>query len=112
MKKFFAIAALMLCASAASAQPVDDQPQQPMGWIYGRYLLCMNDICVISVQADGVNVRDRPNGHAFASLVNGTPMIPLEGYGHGQWILVAPGCSLRPTGVWSDTAGVPLLTCD
>jgi hypothetical protein len=111
MKKFLAAAAFLLCASAASAQPIDDQPQQPMGWIYGRYLVCVDDQCAISVQADGVNVRHRPNGHTFAALVNGTPIFPLSDT-WGRWVLIAPGCPLRPTGVWSDTAGVPLLTCD
>jgi hypothetical protein len=39
------------------------------------------------------------------SLVNGTPLIPLQK--QGDWLLIAPACDLTPTWAWSWNAGAP-----
>jgi len=64
---------------------------------------------VVSVAADGLNVRTVPNGYPVMSLVNGVPLIPLQR--DGNWLLVAAACDLTPTFAWSWTAGVPLNRC-
>jgi hypothetical protein len=64
---------------------------------------------MVTVAADGLNVRAAPNGPPVMALVNGTPLIPLRSA--GDWVLVAAGCSLTPTFLWSWTAGVPLNRC-
>ena len=66
---------------------------------------------VVNVPADGLNVRAAPDGAspAVMSLVNGVPLVPLDR--RGDWLLVAAGCDLTPTWVWSWTAGVPLMRC-
>jgi hypothetical protein len=64
---------------------------------------------VVNVDAAGLNVRTAPNGYPVMSLVNGTPLIPLQHA--GNWLLVAPACDLTPTWAWSWTAGVPLNRC-
>jgi hypothetical protein len=64
---------------------------------------------VVNVPADGLNVRTAPNGYPVMSLVNGTPLIPLQK--QGDWLLVAPACDLTPTWAWSWNAGVPLNRC-
>jgi hypothetical protein len=61
--------------------------------------------CYISVPAAGANVRTLSNGNAFLALVNGVPLVVLQQ--SGKWLLVATDCDLKPTGVWSDTHGVP-----
>ena len=61
------------------------------------------------VDAAGLNVRTAPNGNPLMSLVNGTPLIPLQK--QGDWLLVAPACDLTPTWAWSWNAGVPLNRC-
>ena len=40
-----------------------------------------------------------PNGPAVLSLLNGTPLVVVQR--QGDWTLVAPGCNLAPTGLWS-----------
>jgi len=51
---------------------------------------------IVNVQADGLNVRTAPNGPASMSLVNATPLFPLQkeeiGY---SWLL---DVTLRPHG--------------
>jgi hypothetical protein len=84
-------------------------PPPALGWVYGRYVRCDYSGCSVSVRADGANVRSFPNGQVFLSLTNGVPLIVLQR--SGQWALVAVTCNLVPTGLWSDTAGVPLDTC-
>jgi len=86
-------------------------PPTPLGWVYGRYVACEPDgsRCLTNVDADGVNVRRSPNGPVFLSLTNNVPLFVLQQ--NGAWILVAVPCNLVPTGVWSDTARVPLHTC-
>jgi hypothetical protein len=67
---------------------------------------------LVSVGADGLNVRTAPDGLGFVTgaLANGTPVIPLQK--QGNWVLVAPGCALAPTYTYSVTAGgVPLSVC-
>ena len=85
----------------------------PLGWVYGPYTQCANppqcSMGVVSVQADGLNVRVVPNGQPVMALVNGTPVIPVGQ--QGPWLLVAAGCDLTPTFAWSWTAGVPLNRC-
>ena len=85
----------------------------PLGWVYGPYTQCANppqcSMGVVSVGADGLNVRVAPNGPVIMSLVNGTPLYPLQR--SGDWLLVAAGCDLTPTFAWSWTAGVPLNRC-
>jgi hypothetical protein len=85
----------------------------PIGWVYGPYTQCANppqcSMGVVSVAADGLNVRVMPNGPATMALVNGTPLIPVRR--QGPWLLVVAGCDLTPTFAWSWTAGVPLNRC-
>jgi hypothetical protein len=89
------------------------QGPPPIGWVYGPYTQCGNppqcSMGVVNVQADGLNVRVAPNGPPVMSLVNGTPLIPLDK--QGDWLLVAPACDLTPTWAWSWNAGVPLNRC-
>jgi hypothetical protein len=104
------------------APPVDTPPVEyapsspsppPLGWIYGPYTVCADPprcgAIVISVGADGLNVRMAPNGPVVAALANGVPVIPLQR--DGNWMLVAPACALAPTWTWSVTSGVPLSVC-
>jgi len=85
-------------------------PPPPLGWLYGPYTMCADpprcSMGVVNVPADGLNVRVAPNGPPVMSLVNGTPLIPLQR--EGDWLLVAAACDLTPTSVWSWTANVPL----
>ena len=85
----------------------------PLGWVYGPYTMCGDpprcSMGVVNVQADGLNVRVVPNGQPVMSLVNGTPLIPLQK--QGDWLLVAPACDLTPTWAWSWNAGIPLNRC-
>jgi len=85
----------------------------PIGWVYGPYTQCADpprcSMGVVNVPADGLNVRTVPNGYPVMSLVNGTPLIPLQK--QGDWLLVAPACDLTPTWAWSWDADVPLNRC-
>ena len=117
----------MLSALAAHAQPIDeiDQPPArvtvappysgppPLGWVYGPYTMCGDpprcSTGVVNVPADGLNVRVAPNGPPVMSLVNGTPLIPLQR--EGDWLLVTAACDLTPTWAWSWSANVPLNRC-
>jgi|SRR6516165_4095954 hypothetical protein len=85
----------------------------PIGWVYGPYTQCANppqcSMGVVSVGADGLNVRTVPNGPSVMALVNGTFLYPLQR--NGDWLLVAPACDLTPTWAWSWNAGVPLNRC-
>jgi len=98
-------------ARVTVAPPYQGPP--PIGWVYAPYTQCGNppqcSMGVVSVGADGLNVRVTPNGPAIMSLVNGVPLIPVDK--QGNWILVAAGCDLTPTWAWSWTAGVPLNRC-
>ena len=95
--------------------PVPPPPPPPLGWVYGPYTACGNppscSVGVVSLQADGLNVRTGPDAAAppTMALVNGTPLIPMDK--RGNWILVAAACDLTPTFLWSWTAGVPLNRC-
>jgi hypothetical protein len=113
MKKLLlaGVAALSIAsASIAHAQP---PTPPPLGWVYGRYTRCGNppqcSIGVVHVGADGLNVRAAPNGPPIMALVNGTPLVPIQR--NGDWLLIAAGCDLTPTFLWSWTAGVPLNRC-
>src|SRR5262249_34288399 len=98
-------------ARVTVAPPYQGPP--PIGWFYGAYTKCETppqcSMGMVSVQADGLNVRVVPNGQPVMSLVNGTPLIPLQK--QGDWLLVAPACDLTPTWAWSWNAGVPLNRC-
>jgi hypothetical protein len=98
-------------ARVTVAPPYQGPP--PIGWVYGPYTMCGDpprcSMGVVNVPADGLNVRVAPNGPPVMSLVNGTPLIPLQK--QGDWLLVAPACDLTPTWAWSWTAGVPLNRC-
>ena len=127
MKKLLLAGVAVLSALAAHAQPIDevDQPPArvtvappysgppPLGWVYAPYTMCGDpprcSMGVVNVPADGLNVRIVPNGPPVMSLVNGTPLIPLQK--QGDWLLVAPACDLTPTWAWSWNAGVPLNRC-
>jgi hypothetical protein len=89
------------------------QGPPPIGWVYAPYTQCGDpprcSMGVVSVAADGLNVRVVPNGPATMALVNGVPLIPVRR--EGPWLLVAAGCDLTPTFAWSWTAGVPLNRC-
>jgi hypothetical protein len=93
------------------ALPLPARP--PVGWVYGPYTMCGDpprcSMGIVNVPADGLNVRTVPNGFPVMSLVNGTPLIPLQK--QGDWLLVAPACDLTPTWAWSWNAGVPLNRC-
>ena len=93
------------------APPYQGPP--PIGWVYGAFTQCGDpprcSMGVVSVAADGLNVRVAPNGPPVMALVNGTPVIPVGR--EGPWLLVAAGCDLTPTFAWSWTAGVPLNRC-
>lgn|SRR5262249_10693416 len=95
------------------AGPVE-APPLVLGWIFGRLTACLNPpVCtaiVVSVGADGANVRVAPDGPVVLALANGVPVIPLNQ--SGDWLLVAAGCPLMPTWTWSITAGgAPLNIC-
>ena len=102
-------------APPPSPPPVVEAPPAlpPMGWIYGPFTSCGDPQCgvlIITVGADGLNVRTTPNGFITASLANGVPVIPLQH--DGPWVLVAPACPLAPTYTFSVTGGgVPLSVC-
>src|SRR6516165_4490290 len=86
-------------------------PSAPIGWVYGPYTACSDPTgcgtAIVRVGADGLNLRAAPNGPVVGALANGVPLIPLSR--EGDWLLVAPGCSLAPTFTWSVTSGgVPL----
>jgi hypothetical protein len=60
MKKLLLAGAAVLSVNTAYAE---DSP--PMGWVYSRFLQCADSVChtaYTSVGADGVNVRQSPNG--------------------------------------------------
>jgi len=121
------IAALLAISAAYAADeelPLDEAPPPPpsirvtpppvppLGWVYNYYAPCADPLCrtvVVNVDAAGLNVRTAPNGYPVMSLVNGTPLIPLQK--QGDWLLVAPACDLTPTWAWSWNAGVPLNRC-
>ena len=127
MKKLFltGIAVLLAISAAYAADeelpPVAAPPVQaapippapPLGWVYGPYTMCGDpprcSMGVVNVPANGLNVRTAPNGYPVMSLVNGTPLIPLQK--QGDWLLVAPACDLTPTWAWSWNVGVPLNRC-
>ena len=91
---------------------VTPPPVPPLGWVYNYYTPCADPQCrtvVVNVDAAGLNVRTAPNGYPVMSLVNGTPLYPLQK--QGDWLLVAPACDLTPTWAWSWNAGVPLNRC-
>jgi hypothetical protein len=91
---------------------VTPPPVPPLGWVYNYYAPCADPQCrtvVVNVDAVGLNVRTAPNGYPVMSLVNGTPLIPLQK--QADWLLVAPACDLTPTWAWSWNAGVPLNRC-
>lgn len=102
-----------------SAPPVPELPPgppaslPPLGWVFGPYTSCADPprcaVGMVTVAADGLNVRAAPNGPAVMALTNGTPLVPLGR--EGPWLLVAAGCDLTPTFAWSWTAGVPLNRC-
>ena len=102
-------------ARVTVAPPYQGPP--PIGWVWGPYVRCTAAVPVspgcfmweVNVQADGLNVRVTPNGPPVMSLVNGTPVIPIQK--QGDWLLVAPACDLTPTWAWSWNAGVPLNRC-
>jgi len=103
---------LKLLTAAAAAVLLMAQAPPPLGWVFGPYTACGDPTCgtlFVNVPADGLNVRIAPAGPPTTSLVNGTPLIPLQRA--GDWVLVAPACSLTPTWAWSWTAGVSLLRC-
>jgi hypothetical protein len=86
----------------------------PLGWVNTAYVTCADYGCnslFVHVPAAGVNVRTfpDPDGPVIGSLVNGTPLVVLQRT--ERWFYVAAGCNLGPTGVWSDTAHVPLSRC-
>ena len=84
------------------------QPIVETWWIY-NWVHCNNyGDCVITIDVDGLNVRDNNNNVQFA-VPNGTP-VHIVGR-NGRWLNVTFSCQLVPTGLWSDTAGVPFMAC-
>jgi hypothetical protein len=105
-------------ASARVTVTPSYQGPPPLGWVYLPYTRCAEwapwypPTCstgMVTVVADGLNVRQTPNGYPTLALVNGTPFTPLQR--DGNWLLVAPACDLTPTWAWSWTANVPLMRC-
>lgn len=99
---------------AKAYYPLEAPPPAPppLGWVFAPYTTCADPRCAtvyVNVGADGLNVRQSPNGYVFLSLVNGTPLFVLQQ--QENWLLVAPACDLTPTWRWSWTAGVPLARC-
>ena len=95
----------------AVAPPVEAAGPPPDGWVFAPYTTCIkpNAQCVVYVPADGLNIRQTPNGQPVVSLVNGTP---LHVYGSADhWLLIKVECNLVPLWAWSITANVPLMTC-
>jgi len=87
-------------------------PIPPLGWVWAGYIPCAEPQCgmvVVNVDASGLNVRVAPDGYPVMSLVNGTPLYPLQRI--GNWVAVAPACDLTPAWAWSWTANVPLYRC-
>jgi hypothetical protein len=112
------IPALPTAYAAPLPPPVDESipapPLPSLGWLFGRHTVCLDppgcSQIVVSVGADGLNIRTVPNGPIVAALANGTPIIPLQQA--DGWILVAVPCPLMPTFTFSVTAGgVPLSVC-
>jgi hypothetical protein len=96
---------------AVVEQPVAPQGPPPDGWVFAPYTTCVkpNPQCTVYVPADGLNIRQTPNGQPIVSLVNGTP---LHVYGSADhWLLVKVECNLVPLWAWSITANVPLMIC-
>jgi hypothetical protein len=100
-------------AYAPPDQPLPAPPPPPLGWVFGRYTACIEPDCrsvIVSVGADGLNVRMAPNGPIVLALANGVPVVPLQR--QGDWLLVTAACPLVPTFTWSITAGgIPLSIC-
>jgi hypothetical protein len=99
--------------ASAPLPPRDIDGLKALGWVYSGYVTCADYDCnslSVQVGADGVNVRTFPDGPVIGSLVNGTPLVVLQRT--ERWFYVAAGCNLGPTGVWSDTAHVPLSRCN
>jgi hypothetical protein len=69
-----------VAAPPVQAAPIPPVP--PLGWVYGPYTMCGDpprcSMGIVNVPADGLNVRVAPNGPPAMSLVNGTPLIPLQ----------------------------------
>src|SRR6516225_6184266 len=69
-----------VAAPPVQAAPIPPVP--PLGWVYQPYTVCGDpprcSMGVVSVQADGLNVRVAPNGPPIMALVNGTPLYPLD----------------------------------
>ena len=94
------------------------QPQEPLVetfWIY-NWVQCYNDVgdCVVNITVDGLNVHRNGYDYAMDSSIqfavpNGTPVHVFER--NGRWLHVTFACQLAPTGLWSDTAGVPFMAC-
>jgi hypothetical protein len=84
------------------------QPVLETWWIY-NWVHCnpYND-CIVTITVDGLNVRDSNNNVQFA-VVNGTPVHIVDR--NGRWLQVTFSCPLAQTGLWSDTAGVPIMAC-
>lgn len=110
-----AVTALLGLGIARAAEPEPQIHTLPpagfYGWVFAPYTTCVppHPECSVHVLADGLNVRHEPDGMPIASLVNDTP---LHVYGsQGEWLFAGIDCVLIPTGLWSDTAGIPLYAC-
>ena len=116
MSRKFLLAAAIAFAPFTVQQVHSQEIGYRLGWIYAQYLSCdpsdPGGYCSTSVDADGVNVWQFPNGPITSALVNGVPVVIVEQ--QGSWVRVNALCQLYNTGVWSDTAGVPLFgaNCD
>jgi len=122
MRKLFlttiAAIGLTLPAMAGDGVAVTPTPGGPSGGLYGWVAAVAtnchapNPQCVIMTEVAGANVRLHPDGAPFAAFVNGTPMTVFRA--DGVWVFVRIDCPSvlpLPTGLFSDNAGVPLLTC-
>jgi hypothetical protein len=92
--------------------PVPVQPPSPPldTWWITNWVRCFNDFgdCLVNITVDGLNVRDDNNTVRFA-VVNETPVHIVNR--DGRLLQVTFSCQLVQTGLWSDTAGVPIMAC-
>lgn len=107
------LAGIFLVAASTVAHAQAPAPPAPLGWLYAPYTSCADpprcSMGMVTVDADGLNVRQYPSGPASLALVNGTFVVALRR--EGEWLLVLPGCDLVLTGLWSWTSEVPLARC-
>jgi hypothetical protein len=104
----------------AGPSPYVPNQERSLGWVAAKYVRCLpgDRYCYVQMPpyVAGINVRQWPDGPVEMALVNGTPLIVFTTDGNGlnasfYYVGVEYNCPLIPTGLWSGTAGVPVLAC-